>query len=91
MTLSDLLLLPVPISRVLSYMMHAGLIWVFLTAAVAIVLLANLIRRGTEQMAKRAGPAIGGLLNVTFGSVAELVLCEEDHRTVFGRVSNHRQ
>lgn len=32
------------------------------------------MRRGTEQMARLAGPAIGGLLNVTFGNVSELIL-----------------
>jgi Ca2+:H+ antiporter len=32
------------------------------------------MRRGTEQLALRAGPGIGGLLNVTFGNLAELIL-----------------
>jgi Ca2+:H+ antiporter len=32
------------------------------------------MRRATEQVAKHAGPAIGGLLMVSFGSVAELLL-----------------
>ena len=37
-------------------------------------MLADWVRRGTEQLAAHAGPAIGGLLNVSFGSLAELIL-----------------
>ena len=36
--------------------------------------LAEWIRRATEHLAERAGPAIGGLLNVSFGNTAELIL-----------------
>src|SRR5687768_13711767 len=39
---------------------------VFLVAALAIIPLAGLIVRSTEQVAERTGPAIGGLLNATF-------------------------
>jgi Ca2+:H+ antiporter len=48
--------------------------WIFLTSAAAVATLAEWIRRATEQLAKHAGPAIGGLLIVSFGSVAELLL-----------------
>lgn len=72
--LFDYLLLFVPLSLVLAYWIHAGAVWVFVSAAVAIIPLANWIRRGTEQIAKSAGPAIGGLLNVTFGNLSELIL-----------------
>jgi Ca2+:H+ antiporter len=44
------------------------------TAAVAIIPLAEWIRRATEQIAAIAGPAIGGLLNISFGNAAELIL-----------------
>ena len=47
---------------------------VFLVAAAAIVPLADWIRKGTEQVAATAGAAIGGLLNVTLGNAAELIL-----------------
>ena len=30
--------------------------------------------QATEQLAHRLGPAIGGLLNATFGNAAELIL-----------------
>jgi Ca2+:H+ antiporter len=70
----NLLLLFVPVSIVLGYLMDVGPTWVFLTAILAIIPLAEWIRRGTEQMAVISGPAIGGLLNVTFGNMAELVI-----------------
>lgn len=68
------LLLLVPLSLALHYFFHVGPLWTFLTAVVAIVPLAEWIRRATENLAQRAGSAIGGLLNVTFGNTAELVL-----------------
>jgi Ca2+:H+ antiporter len=70
----NLLLLMVPVSLVLAYVVHASPVVVFATAIVAIVPLAEWVRRGTEHMARLAGPAIGGLLNVTFGNVSELIL-----------------
>ena len=48
--------------------------WVFFTSIVAIAALADWLRRATEQLAERAGSTIGGLLNVSFGNTAELVL-----------------
>ena len=47
---------------------------VFGAAALAIIPLADWIRRATEQVAARAGGAVGGLLNVSFGNAAELIL-----------------
>lgn len=70
----NLLLLLVPVSLALAYGVHAGPLWIFGAAVLAIIPLANLIRQATEQLAHRAGPAIGGLLNVTFGNMAELIL-----------------
>jgi Ca2+:H+ antiporter len=67
------LLLLVPLAFGLEYL-GAGPVWTFLGGAAAIAVLADWIRRGTEQLAAHAGPAIGGLLNVSFGSVAELIL-----------------
>lgn len=63
----------VPLSWALGHF-GAPPLWVFVAAAVAIIPLADWIRRGTEQVAGLAGPAIGGLLNVTFGNAAELIL-----------------
>ena len=68
------LLLLVPVSLALAYFVHPGPVWVFVVAVLAIVPLAEWIRRATEHLASRVGPAIGGLLNVTFGNTAELIL-----------------
>src|SRR4051812_25359099 len=67
------LLALVPLALGLDYL-GAGPVWVLLTGAAAVAVLADWVRRGTEQLAKRAGPTIGGLLNVSFGSLAELIL-----------------
>jgi Ca2+:H+ antiporter len=47
---------------------------VFVTSAAAIIPLAGLIGRGTEELAIHAGPRVGGLLNATFGNVTELII-----------------
>lgn len=67
------LLLLVPLSLALAYF-HAPPVYVFLSAAAAIIPLAEWVRRATEQVAEHAGSVIGGLLNVTFGNSAELIL-----------------
>lgn len=68
------LLALVPVSALLTYVLDVDPIWSFLVAVLAIFPLAEWIRRATEHMARIAGPAIGGLLNVTFGNIAELIL-----------------
>lgn len=67
------LLLLVPVSLALEFI-GAPPLMIFAVAAVAIIPLAEWMRRGTEQVAELAGPSIGGLLNVTFGNMAELIL-----------------
>src|SRR5438045_2502641 len=67
------LLLLIPVSLALYYF-HAPPLAVFASAAVAVVPLAEWLRGATEQIALRAGSVIGGLLNVTFGNMAELIL-----------------
>jgi Ca2+:H+ antiporter len=47
---------------------------VFVVAALVIVPLAGLIVRSTEQIAEHTGPAVGGLLNATFGNLPELII-----------------
>ena len=47
----------------------------FFVAALAIVPLASLIVHSTEQVAERTGPAVGGLLNATFGNLPEMIIC----------------
>jgi Ca2+:H+ antiporter len=68
------LLLFIPLSAALALWVHAGPAWVFACGIAAIVPLAEWMRRGTEQVARRSGTAIGGLLNVTFGNLTELII-----------------
>src|SRR6185503_4354969 len=52
----------------------AGAPAVFFCAAGAIVPIAALIVEATESIAHFTGPAIGGLLNATFGNLPELII-----------------
>ena len=68
------LLLLIPISLALRYFFDFPPLVVFTAAILAIVPLAEWIRRATEQLAHKLGSTIGGLLNVTFGNMAEMLL-----------------
>ena len=46
----------------------------FLTAVLALVPLAGFLGRATEEIAVRSNPALGGLLNATFGNAIELLI-----------------
>ncbi len=46
----------------------------FLTAALAVILLAAWLGKATESVAHYAGDRIGGFLNATFGNAAELII-----------------
>jgi Ca2+:H+ antiporter len=69
----DWLLVLVPLSIVLE-LAGGNELLIFLTSAGAILPLAGLIGRSTEQLALHTGPRIGGLVNATFGNVTELVI-----------------
>jgi Ca2+:H+ antiporter len=47
---------------------------IFFTSVAAIIPLAGYIGRATEDLAQRLGGGLGGLLNATFGNVAELII-----------------
>ncbi len=66
-------LLLVPVAFALNWL-ELSPVLVFAAGAVAIVPLAEWIRRATEHLSARAGPALGGLINVSFGNLAELIL-----------------
>jgi Ca2+:H+ antiporter len=53
---------------------HADAALIFLAAAAGVIPTAALMGRATEELAHRAGPGIGGLLNVTFGNAPELII-----------------
>ena len=69
----DWLLVLVPVSIVLE-LAGGNELLIFLTAAGAILPLAGLVGRSTDQLALHTGPRIGGLVNATFGNVTELVI-----------------
>ncbi len=69
----DWLLVLVPVSVILRLAGGPDLA-IFLTSAGAILPLAGLIGRSTEQLALHTGPRIGGLINATFGNVTELII-----------------
>ena len=68
------LLIFVPITLILERFEGAPAPLVFFSAGIAIVPVAALIVRATEQLATRTGDAIGGLLNATFGNAPELII-----------------
>jgi Ca2+:H+ antiporter len=72
--LLNVLLLFIPVSLTLEYVVHAPAPWIFATAILGIIPLAEWIRRATEQLAATVGSALGGLLNVSFGNAAELII-----------------
>src|ERR1700749_4309711 len=47
---------------------------IFVASAIGVVPTAALMGEATEQLAARAGPGIGGLVNVTFGNAPELII-----------------
>jgi Ca2+:H+ antiporter len=69
----DWLLVFVPVSMVAELLGQP--VVVFITSGLAIVPLAGLIGRSTEQVANRVGPRLGGLMNATFGNITELIVC----------------
>jgi Ca2+:H+ antiporter len=69
----NVLLLAAPTSWVVDEM-APDTVWVFILAAISLIPLAGIIGLGTEELAHRAGPAIGGFLNATFGNAAELII-----------------
>jgi Ca2+:H+ antiporter len=68
------LLLFAPIAIVLGAIDGVPAPAVFFCAAVAIIPIAKLIVESTEVIAGYTGPALGGLLNATFGNLPELII-----------------
>jgi Ca2+:H+ antiporter len=68
------LLVPfIPIAVALEFA-GAGPALIFSTSAIGVIPTAALMGKATEELADRAGPGIGGLLNVTFGNFPELLI-----------------
>jgi Ca2+:H+ antiporter len=54
--------------------LHANESLIFVVAAVSILGLAYVVGLATERLGAVAGPHVGGILNATFGNVAELII-----------------
>jgi len=69
----NLLLVFVPVA-VTGAMLHWPPVLVFLSASLAVVPLAGLMGRATEELTAHTGPRVGGFLNATLGNAAELII-----------------
>eukprot|EP00741_Cyanophora_paradoxa_P004291 tig00000792_g4165.t1 len=69
----NILLLSVPAAFV-CFFMELDPIWVFWTSFFAIIPLANLLGKSTEELGMRTNEQIAGLLNATFGNAVELIV-----------------
>jgi Ca2+:H+ antiporter len=67
------LLILTPLAIIADYL-HWSALAVFLIAAFALIPLAKYIGSSTEELAAHTGPAVGGLLNATFGNATELLV-----------------
>lgn len=68
------LLLLAPLALVLELTDRGGHTAVFVASALALVPLAAVLGRATEEVATYTGPKIGALLNATLGNAAELII-----------------
>src|SRR5437660_1142825 len=69
----DYLLLAFPAAVVLR-LAGASPVALFIVSCLAVIPLAGLMGRATENLAETLGAGIGGLLNATFGNAAELII-----------------
>ena len=58
----------------LDFGVHADKNVVFVVSAVAILGLAWVVGLSTERLGSLTGPRVGGILNATFGNIAELII-----------------
>lgn len=58
----------------LDFGLHAHETLVFIAAGAAILGLAWVVGLSTEHLGSLTGPQIGGILNATFGNIAELII-----------------
>jgi Ca2+:H+ antiporter len=69
----NLLLIAVPMTVYFNYFAHDANIS-FITSMIAIMPLAFLMGKATEEIALRTSESVGGLLNATFGNAAEMII-----------------
>ncbi|MGQ9667865.1 MAG: calcium/proton exchanger, partial [Anaerolineae bacterium] len=68
-----LLLVFVPLT-IVGWLLRWNPVLIFFGAALGVVPRAGILGEATEQLAERAGPRAGGLLNATMGNAAELII-----------------
>ena len=68
----NLLLIFLPLSVYFEYQHNLSL--AFFCSLIAIMPLAFLMGRATEEIALRTSESVGGLLNATFGNAAEMII-----------------
>jgi len=69
----NILLVAVPLAVILHFA-HAKEALIFVVSGIAVIPLAGLMGRATENLAETMGSGLGGLLNATFGNAAELII-----------------
>jgi Ca2+:H+ antiporter len=62
------------VAAVLDLVLHVEGAIVFIVAAAAILGLAWIVGLSTERLGALTGPQVGGILNATFGNIAELII-----------------
>ncbi|MPQ44473.1 calcium/proton exchanger [Clostridium tarantellae] len=67
------MLMFIPISIIAKFMGMSQTV-MFLLSALAIIPLAGLLGKGTEELSFYSGPKVGGFLNATFGNATELII-----------------
>ena len=70
----NILLIAVPLTVYFNYFEHDSNLS-FITSMIAIMPLAFLMGKATEEIALRTSESVGGLLNATFGNAAEIIIC----------------
>ena len=59
---------------ILDFGLHADATVLFIVSAAAILGLAWVVGLSTERLGSLTGPQVGGILNATFGNIAELII-----------------
>src|SRR6186713_3221782 len=62
------------VAIVLEFGLHANETLIFVVAAIGILGLAWVVGLSTERLGALTGPQVGGILNATFGNIAELII-----------------
>jgi Ca2+:H+ antiporter len=55
-------------------LLHASTLLIFALTSLALIELAWVLGQATESLGHHAGPRVGGVLNATFGNVAEHIV-----------------